>query len=43
MQKYSFAHTFHAKIKQQGRLQQGGASAANPKKEHNHGGAVRLV
>jgi hypothetical protein len=31
MQKHSFAHTFCAKIKQ-GRLQKGGASTANPKK-----------
>jgi hypothetical protein len=38
----SFAHTFRAKIKQ-GRLQKGGASTANPKKEHHYGGAVRLV
>jgi hypothetical protein len=42
MQKHSFAHTFRAKIKQ-GRLQKGGASTANPKKEHHHGGAVCLV
>jgi hypothetical protein len=42
MQKHSFAHTFHAKIKQ-GQLQKGGASTANPKKEHHHGGAVCLV
>jgi hypothetical protein len=42
MQKHSFAHTFRAKIKQ-GRLQKGGASTANPKKEHHHGGAVHLV
>jgi hypothetical protein len=42
MQKHSFAHTFHTKIKQ-GRLQKGIASTANPKKEHHHGGAVRLV
>jgi hypothetical protein len=32
MQEHSFAHTFHAKIKQ-GRLQKGGASIANLKKE----------
>ncbi len=38
----SFTHTFHAKIKQ-GRLQKGGASTANPKKEHYHGEAVCLV
>jgi hypothetical protein len=38
MQNHSFAHTFCAKIKQ-GQLQKG----ANPKKEHHHGGAVRLV
>jgi hypothetical protein len=38
MQKHSFAHTFSAKIKQ-GRLQKG----ANPKKEHHHVVAVRLV
>jgi hypothetical protein len=31
MQKHSFAHTFHAKIKQ-GQLQKGSASTANPKK-----------
>jgi hypothetical protein len=42
MQKYSFAHTFCAKIKQ-GQLQKGSASTTNPKKEHHHGGAVRLV
>jgi hypothetical protein len=42
MQKHSFAHTFRAKIKQ-GRLQKGSASTANPKKEHHHGGAIRLV
>jgi hypothetical protein len=42
MKKHSFAHTFCTKIKQ-GRLQKGGASTANPKKEHHHGGAVRLV
>jgi hypothetical protein len=40
MQKHSFAHTFHAKIKH-GRLKKGGASTTNPKKEHHHGGAVR--
>jgi hypothetical protein len=39
MQKHSFAHTFRAKIKH-GRLKKGGASTANPKKEHHHGGAV---
>jgi hypothetical protein len=39
MQKHSFAHTFHAKIKH-GRLKKGGASTANPKKTHYHGGAV---
>jgi hypothetical protein len=39
MQKHSFAHTFHAK-KKHGRLKKGGASTANPKKEHHHGGAV---
>jgi hypothetical protein len=38
----SFAHTFCAKIKQ-GRLQKGGATTANPKKEHHHGEAVCLV
>jgi hypothetical protein len=38
----SFAHTFRAKIKQ-GLLQKGGASTANPKKEHHHGGAICLV
>jgi hypothetical protein len=38
MQKHSFAHTFHAKIKQ-GLLKKG----ANPKKEHHHGGAIHLV
>jgi hypothetical protein len=38
----SFTHTFHAKIKQ-GRLQKGGVSTANPKKEHHYGGAVCLV
>jgi hypothetical protein len=37
----SFARTFRAKIKE-GRLQKGGASMANPKKEHHHGGAFRL-
>jgi hypothetical protein len=42
MQKHSFAHTFCTKIKQ-GQLQKGIASIANPKKEHHHGGAVRLV
>jgi hypothetical protein len=42
MQKHSFAHTFCAKIKQ-GQLQKGGASTANHKKEHHHGGAVCLV
>jgi hypothetical protein len=42
MQKYSFTHTFRTKIKQ-GRLQKGIALTANPKKEHHHGGAVRLV
>jgi hypothetical protein len=42
MQKHSFSHTFHAKIKQ-GRLQKGGASTTNPKKEHHHSGAVHLV
>jgi hypothetical protein len=36
MQKHSFAHTFPAKIKH-GRLKKGGASNANPKKEHHHG------
>jgi hypothetical protein len=40
MQKHSFAHTFYVKIKH-GRLKKGGASIANPKKEHHHGGAVR--
>jgi hypothetical protein len=39
MQKHSFAHTFCTKIKH-GRLKKGGASTANPKKEHHHGGAV---
>jgi hypothetical protein len=39
----SFAHTLHTKIKQS-RLQKGGASTANPKKEHHHaGGVIRLV
>jgi hypothetical protein len=38
----SFTHTFRTKIKQ-GQLQKGGASTANPKKEHHHGGADRLV
>jgi hypothetical protein len=33
---------YRAKIKQ-GRLKKGGASTANPKKEHKDGGAVRLV
>jgi hypothetical protein len=42
MQKHSVAHTFPTK-KKQGRLQKGGTSTANPKKEHQHGGAVRLV
>jgi hypothetical protein len=42
MQKHSFAHTFCAKIKQ-GQLQKGGASTANPEKEHPHGGVVCLV
>jgi hypothetical protein len=41
MQKHSFAHTFRAKIKhgrlKHGRLKKGGASNANPKKEHHHG------
>jgi hypothetical protein len=41
MQKHSFADTFRAKTKQG--LQKGGASTANPKKEHHHGGAIRLV
>jgi hypothetical protein len=36
MQKHSFAHTFRAKIKH-GRQKIGGASNANPKKEHHHG------
>jgi hypothetical protein len=36
MQKHSFAHTFRAKIKH-GQLKKGGASNANPKKEHHHG------
>jgi hypothetical protein len=40
MQKHSFAHTFRTKIKH-GRLKKGGASTANPKKEHHHGGAIR--
>jgi hypothetical protein len=40
MQKHSFAHTFRTKIKH-GRIKKGGASTANPKKEHCHGGAVR--
>jgi hypothetical protein len=40
MQKHSFAHNFRAKIKH-GRLKKGGASTANPKKEHHHGGAIR--
>jgi hypothetical protein len=39
MQKHSFTHTFCAKIKH-GRLKKGGASTANAKKEHHHGGAV---
>jgi hypothetical protein len=39
MQKHIFAHTFRAKIKH-GRLKIGGASTANPKKEHHRGGAV---
>jgi hypothetical protein len=39
MQKHSFAHTFRVKIKQ-GQLQKGGASTANPKKEHYHGTMV---
>jgi hypothetical protein len=39
MQKHSFPHTFRAKIKH-GRLKKGGASTANPKKEHHHGLAV---
>jgi hypothetical protein len=42
MQKHSFAHAIHAKIKQ-GRLQKGGTSTANPKEEHHHGGAICLV
>jgi hypothetical protein len=42
MQKHSFAHTFRAKIIQ-GRLQKGSASTTHPKKEHHHGGAIRLV
>jgi hypothetical protein len=42
MQKNIFAHTFRGKIKQ-GQHQKGGASAANPKKEDHHGGAVCLV
>jgi hypothetical protein len=39
MQKHSFAHTFCAKIKH-GWLKKGGASTANPKKEHHHGWAI---
>jgi hypothetical protein len=39
---HSFVHTFCAKIKQ-GQLQKGSTSTANPKKEHHHGEAVRLV
>jgi hypothetical protein len=42
MQKHGFAHTFCTKIKQ-GRLQKGGTSTANPKKEHRHGGAICMV
>jgi hypothetical protein len=42
MQKHSFAHTFRTKIKQ-GRLQKGGASTINPKKELHDGGAICLV
>jgi hypothetical protein len=39
MQKHCFPHTFCTKIKH-GRLKKGGASTANPKKEHHYGGAV---
>jgi hypothetical protein len=39
---HSFAHIFCAKIKQ-GQLRKGGASTANPNKEHHHGGAIHLV